>query len=80
MRVCDICKSENVWYKTWVTTNDDGSGETLELCHRCYDELQLREKLHKYQAYEETVKAIMGEIPRKSRWWHCFTRRKENTK
>ena len=78
MRVCDICKSNNVQYRTWATIKDNGAGKELELCRSCYDELQHREMLHRHQAYEETVKAITGEIPRKSRWWHCFTRRKEN--
>lgn len=73
MKICDICKSDNVSYHKYATTFDDGHGKELELCYRCYHELTHRENLHKHQAYEETVKAVGGEIPRKFRWWHKFT-------
>ena len=73
MRVCDICKSNNVKYRTIATISNEGTVKELELCGNCYDELGKRERLHRYQAYEETVKAINGEIPRKSHWWDMFS-------
>lgn len=69
MRVCDICKSENVNYKVHATIDDKGSMKKLELCPKCYLELEKREKQHKYLAYIETIKARNGEIPHKSHWW-----------
>ena len=73
MRVCDICKKDGVKYNTTATVNDDGTVEKLELCPRCYRELQERERQHCYAAYQETVKAMNGEIPRKSHWWNIFS-------
>ena len=70
MKICDICKSENVNYRTTATINDKGYVKELELCRRCYDELCHRKQLHSYQAYEETVETVTGELPRKHRWWH----------
>lgn len=73
MKICDICKSENVSYRTTAVIYDNGYVKELELCRRCYDELLHREQLHGYQAYEETVKTVTGELPRKHRWWHKFS-------
>ena len=73
MKICDICKSENVSYRTTAVINDNGYVKELELCRRCYDELHHRKQLHSYQAYEETVKTVTGELPRKFRWWHKFS-------
>lgn len=73
MRVCDICKTDNVKYRTTATVKDDGTVKELELCSRCYMELQERERNHRYTAYQETVKAVGGEIPRKSHWWNIFS-------
>lgn len=75
MNICDFCKSTNVNYNTYIITDDNGSGKKVELCPRCYHELQRREYAHKHQAYEETVKAVGGEIPRKSHWWHRLNRK-----
>lgn len=74
MTICDICKTNPVTYKKYTTIEEDGNGKNLELCRSCYEELRLREELHLYQAYEETIKTITGELPRKFRWWHLFTR------
>lgn len=73
MRVCDICKTKPASYNTNATTRDDGLVEKLELCRSCYNELRRREELHRHQAYEETVKTVTGELPRKFRWWHLFS-------
>ena len=70
MRVCDICKINPATFDKNATVNDDGTVKELELCGNCYRELRHRETLYRYQAYEETVKAATGELPRKSRWWH----------
>lgn len=72
MRICDICKSENVKYRTTATIAEKGTVKELELCDRCYNELNERERQHRYVAYQETVKAMNGEIPRKSHWWNIF--------
>lgn len=72
MRVCDICKTNPASYNKTAAIRDDGLVKELELCRRCYNELRHREDLHKYQAYEETVKTVTGELPRKFRWWHQF--------
>lgn len=72
MRVCDICKTDSATYNKHAVVKDNGISEDLELCGRCYRELRHREELHRYQAYEETVKTVTGELPRKSRWWHMF--------
>jgi protein-arginine kinase activator protein McsA len=73
MRICDICKKNNAKYNTMAVVKDDGTTQELELCGRCYQELVCREDLHMHQAYEETVKAITGEIPRKFHWWNMFS-------
>lgn len=73
MRVCDICKTQAASYNANATTRDDGLVEKLELCRNCYNELRRREELHRHQAYEETVKTVTGELPRKFRWWHLFS-------
>lgn len=70
MRVCDICKTNSVKYDTTAVIDDKGTVQRLELCPRCYLELGRREDLHRHQAYEETIKAINGDIPRKSHWWN----------
>jgi hypothetical protein len=70
MRVCDICKTNTVRYDTTAVVKSDGTVQRFELCGKCYLELERREYLHRHQAYEETVKAINGEIPRKSHWWN----------
>lgn len=73
MRLCDICKTNQASYNKTATIQDDGFVKELELCRKCYYELRHREDLHKYQAYEETVKTATGELPRKFRWWHQFS-------
>lgn len=73
MRVCDICKKDDVKYNTTAVVKDDGTVKKLELCERCYFELNHREADHRYAAYQETVKAVGGEIPRKSHWWNVFS-------
>lgn len=74
MTVCDICKTKQAGFNVTATIDDDGKTQTLELCGLCWREFQYREDRAKHQAYEETLKAINGEIPRKSRWWHMFNR------
>ena len=69
MRVCDICKTKEAKFNTTVTINDDGRAKKIEVCGLCYRELTYREDRAKHQAYEETVKAMTGEAPRKSHWW-----------
>ena len=73
MRICDICKKDDVKYRTTATVKDDGTVKELELCTCCYMELQTRERSHSYTAYQETVKAINGEISRKFHWWDIFS-------
>lgn len=72
MRVCDICKINNATYDKHAVVKDDGTSKDLELCCRCYRELRHREELHRYKAYEETVKTATGELPLKSHWWNMF--------
>lgn len=72
MRICDICKKNNVAYDKYAIVAEDGSTKRLELCGRCYREFNHRRVLHEYQAYEETVKAMTGEIPRKVHWWNSI--------
>ncbi len=73
MRVCDICKINPVDYDKTAVIKDDGTVKKFELCSKCYHELDHREDLHRHQAYEETVKTVTGELPRKHRWWHNFS-------
>lgn len=73
MRICDICKTRDVKYDAYVTISDEGETEKLELCGLCYRELKYRENRAKHQAYKETVKAMNGEIKRKSHWWDMFS-------
>ena len=73
MRVCDICKKKNATHDTVVTIDDDGITKNIEVCGLCYRELKYREERAKHQAYEETVKAMTGEITRKSHWWDIFS-------
>ena len=72
MRVCDICKTAGVKYDTFAVINDKGHTEKLELCGKCYTELQHRERQHRHLAYTETVEAMTGKIPCKSSWWDVF--------
>ena len=72
MRICDICRTNHASYNKSATIADDGTVKELELCGSCYKELRHRENLHSYQAYEETVKTVTGELPRKFRWWHAI--------
>ena len=73
MRICDVCKKDGIKYRTTATVKDDGTVKELELCCRCYMELQERQRSNSYAAYQETVKAINGEIPRKCHWWNIFS-------
>ena len=73
MKICDICKSNNVIYNTTATIDNQGTVKRLELCRSCYNELNRREELHRHQAYEETIQAVGGEIPRKFHWWNIFS-------
>ena len=73
MRVCDICKTKNAKFDTTVTVDDDGTTKTIEVCGLCYREFTHRENLAKHQAYEETIKVMAGEIPRKSHWWNMLS-------
>ena len=73
MKVCDICKTNAATYDKDATVKDDGTTKELELCGKCYQEFRHRETLHRYQAYEETVKTVTGELPRKSHWWDRFS-------
>lgn len=75
MRVCDICKTEGVGYSDYATCSEKGNRKSLELCGKCYKELQIRTRYHEYLAYTETIEAMTGKIPRKSHWWDIF---KEN--
>ena len=72
MTICDICKTKEAGFNVYATVNDFGKAEPLELCGLCYRELQHREYRAKHQAYEETIKAMTGEIKRKSHWWDIF--------
>lgn len=72
MRICDICKTRDVKYEHYATISNEGETEKLELCGLCYRELRYREGRAKHQAYEETVKAMGGEIKLKSHWWDVF--------
>jgi protein-arginine kinase activator protein McsA len=72
MTVCDICKTKKANYDVTVTVDDDGRTESMELCGLCYREFRYRQDRAKHKAYEETVKAVNGEIKRKSHWWDMF--------
>lgn len=72
MKICDICKIKQPAYETTVTLDDHGYSKSIELCPKCYLELRYREDRARHQAYKETVKAVTGEIPRKSHWWDMF--------
>lgn len=76
MRVCDICRGENVMYTTYAAIKEDG-GKQIELCYRCYNKLQYKEQHHQHLAYKETVKEITGEAPKKKPWYNIF-KKKEN--
>lgn len=69
MRVCDICKKDNVTREVSATIDENGNAKYIELCESCYRELKKREAQHRHAAYVETVKAMTGEIPRKAHWW-----------
>lgn len=73
MRVCDICKTRGVKYRDYATIDNEGTVEELELCGLCYREFQHRVIRAKHHAYEETVKAMNGEIKMKSHWWDMFS-------
>lgn len=73
MIVCDICKTRKATMIANVTVDDNGATEPLELCGLCWREFRYREDRAKHQAYEETVKAMIGELPRKSHWWDIFS-------
>lgn len=72
MRICDICKKNNVIYNETAIVTESGSTKRLELCGHCYREFNRRRVLHEYQAYAETIKAMTGEIPRKAHWWNSI--------
>lgn len=72
MRICDICGSKHTSYNTTAVTGNNTYKE-LELCLSCFNELQKREHYHRIQAYEETVQAMTGKIPRKAHWWDMFS-------
>jgi hypothetical protein len=72
MRICDICKSESVSYHSTATVDDKGHTKQLELCRRCYFELDRRKTMHLRKAYEEAVQAITGENPPKLHWWNMI--------
>lgn len=73
MTVCDICKTKKANWDVYVTVDDNGTTKGLELCGICYKEFRCREDCAKHQAYEDTLKAMGGEIKRKSHWWDIFT-------
>lgn len=73
MKICDICKTNTATYNKNAVVRNDGLVKELELCGKCYRELRRREELHRHQAYDETVKTVTGELPRKFRWWHIFS-------
>lgn len=77
MRICDICEEKGAIYKTSSVINTKGNYKELELCGTCWRELQKRRDDYALQAYEETVRAMKGEIPRKSHWWNWFCWRGE---
>jgi hypothetical protein len=70
MRVCDICKADSVLSDMKAVVDNKGTTKRLELCDKCYRELRIRETAYSHKAYEETVKAMTGEIPRKFHWWN----------
>lgn len=72
MKICDICKIKQPAYDTAVIVDDNGDFKSIELCSKCYLEFRYREDRARHQAYEETVKTVTGEIPRKSHWWDMF--------
>jgi hypothetical protein len=73
MKVCDICRSDNVMYNAVAVVKENGEREKMELCPICYKELECRERQHKYLAYAETVQARTGKIPHKSHWWNWIS-------
>ena len=73
MRVCDICKTKPAKYNACVTVDDEGLTREMELCGLCHRELRYREDRARHQAYEDTVKAMAGEIKIKSHWWDMFS-------
>lgn len=72
MKICDICKTNPAGYNDIAVIENNGNTKELELCGKCWREFHHREILHKCQAYEETVKTVTGELPRKSHWWNMF--------
>lgn len=70
MRVCDICKSDSIYSDKTAVVDNRGTTKKLELCRKCYNELRIREEAYKHKAYEETIKSMTGEIPRKWHWWN----------
>ena len=73
MRMCDICNTRKATYETYVTISDDGESKEVDVCPLCYREHRYRVDRAKHQAYEETVKAMSGEIKLKSHWWDMFS-------
>lgn len=73
MRVCDICKTNGVSYDQTAVVDNKGTTKDLELCDKCYRELRIRDTAYRHKAYEETVKTVTGELPRKSHWWDDFS-------
>lgn len=68
MRVCDICRSENVSYNTSVTIDEQGNTKKVELCHACWSKLYQNTNKHNYLAYKETVEEMTGKSPKKPSW------------
>jgi hypothetical protein len=72
MRVCDICKNRKASSTKKVTIDDMGHTDEIELCTICLREFVCRKTEAEHKAYVETVKAMTGEVPRKSHWWNMF--------
>lgn len=74
MRVCDICKTNEASCQPKVPVNTKGDWKTVDACDDCCLKWSMMAKQYNYLAYEEVVKEVTGEAPKKKSWRDRFKR------
>jgi hypothetical protein len=74
MRVCDICKTNEASCQPKVPVNTKGGWKTIDACDDCHIKWVTKEREYIYLSYEEVVKEVTGEAPKKKSWRDRFKR------
>ena len=74
MRVCDICKRNEASCQPKVPVNTKGEWKTIDACDDCCIKWSKKTKEYSYLAYEEIIKEVTGNPPKKKSRWNLFKR------